>query len=241
MENITVYIIDAGNSVVKLARFEDDKLIEIQRFPSDSLHDFESFIVQNPGKYALASVLSDEKTVRIIREIPGIVILKSDSKVPLTIQYGTANTLGMDRLCNAVYAFNRMKTEYAITVDIGTCIKFDVVNNIQGYLGGSIAPGIDLRYKSLHNYTDKLPLISNKSPLDYVGTDTESSIRSGVMNGINAEINEMVAHYRTRFSSLTFFMTGGDANRFDFLSKNDIFADENLTLIGLYEIYTQNA
>ncbi len=241
MENNTVYIIDAGNSVVKLARFVDDKLVEIQRFPSNSLHDFESFIVQNPGKYALASVLSDEKTVRIIREIPGIVLLKPDSKVPLSIQYGTSNTLGMDRLCNAVYAFNRMKTEYAITVDVGTCIKFDIVHRTQGYLGGSISPGIDLRYKSLHNYTDKLPLISNKLPLDYVGTDTETSIRSGVMNGINAEINEMVEQYRKRFSSLTFFMTGGDANRFVFLSKNDIFADENLTLIGLYEIYTQNA
>lgn len=241
MENNTVYIIDAGNSVVKLARFVEGELIDIQRFPSDALEEFESFIAQNPGKYALASVLSDEKTVRIIREIPGIVILKSDSKVPLTIQYGTSNTLGMDRLCNAVYAFNRMKTEYAITVDVGTCIKFDVVHNTQGYLGGSISPGIDLRYKSLHNYTDKLPLISNKSPLDYVGTDTETSIRSGVMNGMNAEINEMIEHYRNRYADLTFFMTGGDAKRFDIRSKNDIFADENLTLIGLYEIYTQNA
>jgi type III pantothenate kinase len=134
-----------------------------------------------------------------------------------------------------------MKTKYAVSIDVGTCIKFDLVSCEEGYLGGSISPGIRLRYQSLNDYTGKLPLLSNKTSVDIVGTDTELSMQSGVINGIKAEINGVMDQYRSQYSSLTFFMTGGDAKYFDIHTKNDIFADENLTLSGLYEIYKYNA
>ncbi len=241
MQNKTVFIIDAGNSSIKVARFESTQLIEVHRFPSGNLRELKDFITTNKGQYALSSVLSDSKTNDIIEVIPEIILLETDTNVGMEINYGTTNTLGMDRLCNAVFAYKRMKTDYAVALDIGTCIKFDLVHKTNGYIGGSISPGIDLRYKALNDYTGKLPLLSNKTRSEHVGTTTNLSIQSGVMNGINAEINEMIEQYRQRFSSLTFFVTGGDAQNFDFLSKNDIFADENLTLIGLYEIYQQNA
>ena len=241
MKNTSVFIVDAGNSSIKVARFESHQLQEVQRFPSDDLGEIKDFITQNKGQYALSSVLSDKKTEDLKNTDPAIILLETDAKVNLKINYGTTNTLGMDRLCNAVYAFNRTKTDHAVALDIGTCIKFDLVHKTEGYLGGSIAPGIDLRYKALNDYTGKLPLLSNKTRSELVGTSTNLSIQSGVMNGINAEINEMIEQYRQRFSSLTFFVTGGDAQNFDILPKNDIFADENLTLIGLYEIYQQNA
>ena len=241
MQNTSVFIIDAGNSSVKVARFESNQLIEVQRFPSGNLDQLKGFITDNKGQYAVSSVLSNKKTQEIIMTIPGIILLETDATVDMNINYGTTNTLGMDRLCNAVYTFKRTKTDHAVAVDIGTCIKFDLVHKTEGYIGGSISPGIDLRYKSLNDYTGKLPLLSNKTRPDHVGSSTNLSIQSGVMNGINAEINEMIEQYRRLFSSLTFFVTGGDAQNFDILSKNDIFADENLTLIGLYEIYQQNA
>ena len=134
-----------------------------------------------------------------------------------------------------------LKTENGLCIDIGTCIKFDLVTKKGHYKGGSISPGIDLRYKSLNDYTGKLPLLSNKSNTGLVGNDTETSIQSGVMNGMNAEIYGLIKMYSKQISDLTFFMTGGDARYFDFDSKNDIFADENLTLIGLYEVYKYNA
>ena len=241
MQNTSIFIIDAGNSSIKIARFESDQLKEVQRFPSDNLGEIKDFIKLNSGQYALSSVLSNKKTKDLIKTNSSIFLLKTDAKVDMKINYGTANTLGMDRLCNAVFAFNRTKTDYAVALDIGTCIKFDLVHKNEGYIGGSISPGIDLRYKALNDYTGKLPLLSNKTRSEHVGTSTNLSIQSGVMNGINAEINEMIEQYRQRFSSLTFFVTGGDAQNFDILPKNDIFADENLTLIGLYEIYQQNA
>jgi type III pantothenate kinase len=241
MQNDAIFIIDAGNSSVKVARFESDKLIEVQRFPSNNLDQLKEFMRGHDGRYALSSVLSEEDTNEITSAIPNVLLLKTDSKVNMDIQYGTTNTLGMDRLCNAVYAYNRTETDYAVAVDIGTCIKFDIVHKTSGYVGGSISPGIHLRYKALNDYTGKLPLLSNKTQSELVGTSTNLSIQSGVMNGMNAEINGFMEQYRERFPSLTFFVTGGDAQNFDILAKNDIFADENLTLIGLYQIYQQNA
>ena len=108
-------------------------------------------------------------------------------------------------------------------------------------MGGTISPGIDLRFRSLSEFTGKLPRLSNKSGLNLVGINTETSIRSGVMNGMGAEIQGIVSAYESQFESLTFFVTGGDASYFDIHSKNDIFADENLTLKGLIEIYLYNA
>ena len=83
-------------------------------------------------------------------------------------------------------------------------------------------------------------MLSNKTEQTLVGNST-ASIQSGVINGIQAEIQEMIHRYEDQFDDLTFFVTGGDANCFDIHSKNDIFADENLTLKGLYEIYKHNA
>ena len=241
MQNDSVFIIDAGNSSIKVARFQSSELMELLRFPSDDLTEIKRFVKENSGRFGLSSVLSESDTNEIVSANSEILLLKTDAKIPLNIHYGTSNTLGMDRLCNAVYAYNRLETEYGVVVDVGTCIKFDVVHQSEGYIGGSISPGIQLRYKSLNDYTGKLPLLSNKSRSELVGTSTYLSIQSGVMNGMNAEIAGTMDQYREQFSSLTFFVTGGDAQNFDILTKNDIFAIENLTLIGLYEIYQQNA
>jgi type III pantothenate kinase len=236
-----VYVIDSGNSSIKVARFENDQLSELVRFTFLELDALAQFVTNPVAPCVLSSVLSEEDTEQLAKKLNAVTRIQSNTPVPLSNNYTSINTLGMDRLCNAVYLHNHMESAYAVAIDIGTCIKFDLVGKKEGYIGGSIAPGINLRFKSLNDYTGKLPLLSNKTSLDFVGTDTETSIRSGVINGIKAEIEGIMEQYRLRYSDLTFFMSGGDAKNFDFLAKNDIFADENLTLMGLYEIYQNNA
>ncbi len=237
----TVYIIDIGNSSVKVARYQNNALFHVQRFNDDQFEHLKAFLHNPTGRIAVSSVRAEDETIKILELFKESILISSNTPFPIKINYTSKSTLGIDRVCNAVYLNSRMKTEHAVSIDIGTCIKFDLVNREKGYLGGSISPGIRLRYKSLNDYTGKLPLLSNKSSLDIVGTDTNSSIQSGVINGITAEISGLMDEYRSRYSSLTFFMTGGDAKYFDLLAKNDIFADENLTLSGLYEIYKYNA
>jgi len=239
-ENI-VLAIDAGNTSIKVGRFQEDTLVGVHRFSKNQLNEFYSFLDENKRlPSVISSVLSDSDTQKIV-ERSNSFIVTTDTSTPINIEYGTKNTLGVDRLCNSVAIASLLKTEYGVCIDIGTCIKFDLVTKNREYKGGSIAPGIDLRYKSLNDYTGKLPMLSNKTSTDLVGNDTKSSIQSGVINGMNAEINGLIDMYSEQFRDLTFFMTGGDAIYFDFDSKNDIFADENLTLIGLFEIYKHNA
>lgn len=234
--------IDAGNTSIKAGCFKDGNLIEVKRFSLESLKKL-AIWYQSMGSPAvvLSSVLSKNNSKAIEKLFTNCLSLDKSYSFPLPIKYQSFDTLGMDRLCNASYCFNHLTSEYAVSIDIGTCIKFDLISKKEGYIGGSISPGIDLRFKSLNDYTGKLPLLSNKSKVSLVGSNTESSIYSGVLNGIQAEIDGFILKYEMDFKDLTFFMTGGDASNFDIHSKNNIFADENLTIKGLYEIYKQNA
>lgn len=234
-------VIDAGNTSIKLGHFKDEQLTHVQRFDYSELDELKQIIRGSEHtSLAVSSVVAEEISSQLLAIKPGLII-SSDLSIPIGNLYESPETLGMDRLCNAVAVSNEMKTTYGVSIDIGTCIKFDLVGKNEGYIGGSIAPGIDLRYKSLNSFTEKLPLLSNKSRVPTVGKDTKTSMHSGVINGINAEIEGLVSYYESQFHDLTFFMTGGDANFFDIQGKNDIFAVENLTLIGLFEIYKHNA
>ncbi len=234
-----VLIIDAGNTVVKLATFVNGELVETERLSFKEFID--TFSSSSIKQVVISSVLSNEMTKKLVSFFKEPFIVTNKTDLPIALCYNSPETLGVDRICNAVYASNNISKGYAVTIDIGTCLKFDIVSANGEYLGGSISPGINLRYKSLNDYTGNLPLLSNKKATSLVGTDTTSSIHSGVINGINAEIHRLMEQYSVQFDDLTFFMTGGDARYFDIHSKNDIFAVENLTLLGLYEIYKFNA
>ena len=232
-------VIDAGNTLIKLAEFKGNSLVSVNPYTFEEM----KFKFGNDSKTEtiISSVLSEEKTAQIVQFFENSTLITNATNVPFSLEYKTKSTLGIDRICNAAYAVSMTTTEHAVVIDIGTCVKFDLIHKEKGYLGGSISPGIDLRYKSLNDYTGKLPLLSNKSGLALLGTDTETSIRSGVINGLKGELLQFMSEYKSQFKDLTFFVTGGDARYFDLDSKNDIFADRNLTIKGLYEIYKFNA
>jgi type III pantothenate kinase len=237
-----VLVIDAGNTSVKAGYFENDRIIEVQRFSLNELEKLSFWAKSlNISQSVLSSVLTKVETKLIHDLFDNCLFVTNNTSLPIQLNYSSPETLGVDRICNACYSLRHSGTQFAVTIDIGTCIKFDIVDKNKGYLGGSISPGINLRYKSLNDYTGNLPLLSNKTIPNLVGTSTELSINSGVMNGIKNELISMMEQYRLDFKDLTFFMTGGDASFFDFEPKNDIFADENLTVKGLYEIYKHNA
>jgi len=236
-----IYVIDAGNTNIKLGCFENEQLVRVERFEHNQITKIkDSIAASEPNALVISSVVAQKIASDLLSVKRGMVI-DAHTKIPILNCYETPQTLGMDRLCNAVGVAKRMDSQFGVSIDIGTCIKFDIVSKTEGYLGGSISPGIDLRYRSLNAFTEKLPLLSNKSATLLVGNNTEASIISGVINGIKAEIERFVHYYESQFSDLTFFVTGGDMAHFDIQSKNDIFAVENLTLHGLFEIYKHNA
>jgi type III pantothenate kinase len=238
-----ILVVDAGNTALKYAVIQDSTILNTDRLAKDNFPALQTIYSEfNCTHVAIVSVRS-AKTTNSLVEMFGVnrVFLLSDTIFNgFRINYNQPESLGKDRLCNAVASHFLSKTDYSVSIDIGTCIKFDLVHKSQGYLGGSISPGINLRYQALHTFTDNLPLITVKKRNALVGTSTAESISSGVLNGIETEINGLIRKYEEHYQPLTIFVTGGDHRYFDLVAKNDIFAHENLTLIGLYQIYIQN-
>lgn len=237
-----VLTIDAGNTAVKVGVFSRNELIQVIRFKSDQFKELINFILsKEPIAVAVSTVIDQNFISQLKNQVGNLHLISSSSLLPINLQYLTPDTLGLDRICNAV-AISKMNPEKkSVSIDIGTCVKFDFVNDDNAYLGGSISPGIDLRYKSLNDYTANLPLLTFRSSIQLIGKSTNESIHSGVMNGVKAEIENMISAYENEYGSLTFFVTGGDSQYFDFAGKNNIFVDENLTLKGLYLIFQLNA
>jgi type III pantothenate kinase len=233
-----IQVLDAGNTRLKLAVFENNTLLSVQYF-EDRLA-LLNFIAKNE-KIVLSSVIDASFLEDLKKKTSSIFKIHSNLTLPFGMKYSTPATLGIDRLCN-IAALNLLKsTGNRLCVDIGTCIKFDFLDEHQNYLGGAISPGLRLRFKALNSFTAKLPLLEPTPTIDLIGDSTNSAIRSGVQNGMQAEINGIIDRYQQEYQDLTIFITGGDAHCFDFEQKSNIFADENLTLKGIFELYKLNA
>jgi type III pantothenate kinase len=157
--------------------------------------------------------------------------------------YKTPNTLGADRLAGAVGATVLFPDENNLVIDMGTCITLDFVNKDGEYKGGAILPGISMKFKALHTFTNKLPLLSTENLVDtanIIGNDTQSSIILGVINATCYELEGFVDRYIDTFGPINIIFTGGDAIYFEKRVKFPNFVNSNLLLIGLNKILNYN-
>ncbi len=237
-------VIDQGNTATKFTLFKGDIIVEKQVFTKTELAKAQRWIDENSEK--LSAIIISSVTNDLL-STNGITTLMLDDKTPIPLinSYKTPKTLGKDRLANAVGAWSKNPSKNTLCIDLGTCIKYDLVTANGEYLGGNISPGLTMRYKALHHFTDKLPLLEPQE-IDYsYGTTTETSLRNGVQQAIYHEINGFIHRYSEVHEQLTIFMTGGDVKYFDKVYKNSIFAnpisvETELTALGLNEILTYN-
>ena len=156
---------------------------------------------------------------------------------PFVNKYATPQTLGIDRMVLAAGATLQYPNQNRLVIDVGTCVTYDFIDENDTYLGGAIAPGLRLRYESLHNYTAKLPLLTSQNPDYFIGKSTAESIHSGVVNGFVYEIDGFIDEYKAHYSNFIIILTGGDT---DFLAKrlkNTIFANSNFLLESLNQTF----
>ena len=237
-------ILDFGNTFLKVALFEDD---QIQFFERISITETEIIINRLKSKEFENCIIST--VVQLDTEILDFLLKKSinliefssKTPVPITNLYQTPNTLGKDRLGLAVAAYTKYTNENVLVIDAGSCITVDLVNENGEYLGGSIHPGLEMRYKSLNQFTDQLPKIEfDENYFALIGTNTETSIRSGVQTAIIHEIEGTINAYKKDYKSLKIIVCGGNANYLATNLKNSIFADEKFLLHGLNQILLFN-
>ncbi len=235
--------IDVGNTLIKIGVFEQQQLLSMQsyeRFTTDKLR--ESFKNFSPLTSAIISSVVDHpnELVDFLRSEMQVIELNANLPVPLTIRYSTPDTLGNDRIALAVGASGLYPSADLLIIDAGTCITFDFVNDKGEYFGGAISPGIHMRYKALHTFTDKLPFVSDVENVDLIGNSTIGSIKSGVLNGVIAEVDGIIDRYKKEHPGLKVIFTGGNLKYFDKSLKNNIFANSNLLLEGLNMILDYN-
>ena len=230
-------VIDIGNSLTKYAVFENRKLLHLETsvsnlFLSQVKDIFEKFpkvehaIISSVGKL-------ENKEKEVLALFCRVHVLSHDSKMPFKNSYATPLTLGMDRIALATAAFYQYPRSNVLVIDMGTCITYDMINDAGEYIGGSISPGIHMRYKAMHFQTQKLPLLVPEDILDFVGNSTESCMHSGVLYGTAHEIDGVINQYHARFQDLTVILTGGDSQFFVKRLKNSIFANSKFLVEGL--------
>ncbi len=237
-------IIDVGNTYVKLAVFRKHKIVK-KHFTNVSvlISTVKKILKKYPqiNNAILSSVgnLKNNKLQKIQNTID-LMYLDSNVKLPFNNLYKTPKTLGSDRIALVSASAFKYPNKNVLIIDAGTCITYDFITKENDYLGGSISPGISLRYKSLHNLTANLPLLNREQPKNIIGRNTKDSIHSGVINGVVNEIQGIIKEYEKNFEELTVILTGGDA---EFLSKplkSSIFANSNFLLEGLNYILEYN-
>jgi type III pantothenate kinase len=234
-------IIDEGNTAFKLAVYERDTQVDFHSFESIEKQEMHSWISDRLStiKHVIVSSVVNNG-LDLSRYNFNELRLDEATPLPIQNEYKTPQTLGRDRLANAVGAWFKNPNQNSLVIDMGTCIKYDLTSSNGSYLGGNISPGIKMRFGALNHFTAKLPLLRrNKVAFSY-GIDTNSSIHNGVEQGVYHEINGFISKYLDDFGQLTIFMTGGDAKFFDKPFICDIFAHSDLTLFGLNKILAYN-
>ena len=233
-------IIDIGNTLVKLAVFEQDRMIDFKIEEEINDEKINQFISNHTLKKVIISSVRDNEEYEVLKKY-NLLTLSHTTPLPLKNCYQTPQTLGLDRLAAVVASAIQFPDNDVLTIDMGTCITFDFLSAKKEYLGGSISPGFEMRFKALHHFTGKLPLIEyKKNQNNIIGDSTVSSIISGVYNGVKNETEGAIQQYITEYPNLKIVVTGGDEKRFDLEPKNRIFADEFLVLKGLNEILNYN-
>lgn len=231
--------IDIGNTFIKAGLFKDRELIHSYHYLKEE--DLDSIIsTQNPEAAIISSVRKDISSVKSLFASDKCLIMNPNLKVPVSNLYKTPQTLGMDRLAAVIGAMEVFPGADVLVIDAGTCITFDFINKDSQYLGGAISPGIEMRFKALNTFTQKLPLVQRTPQASLIGGDTQECILSGVLNGTLAEIKGIISQYKTNFPELRVILCGGDAVFFESKIKESIFAVSDLVLMGLNSILLYN-
>ncbi|MBU6323998.1 MAG: type III pantothenate kinase [Bacteroidetes bacterium] len=164
------------------------------------------------------------------------ILLKGTTETPLRCTYERADTLGPDRLALANGAWYLYPGQHTLIISLGTCITYDLVLEDGSYPGGAISPGLQMRYRSLHQFTGKLPLVEHRDFSGNIGKNTEESILAGVQRGIAGEIEAWIRHMKHRYQDLNILFSGGDAASFGLSDQKRIFAAPDLMFQGLFAI-----
>nr|WP_302831869.1 type III pantothenate kinase [uncultured Bacteroides sp.] len=236
-------IIDIGNTVAKIAAFDGNTMQEVIYGSNQTLEELPAFCRKYTFDRAIvATVIDLGKQALVQLASLSAPLLWLDEKTPLPVEnlYETPQTLGYDRMAAVVGANEQFPGKNILVIDAGTCITYEFIDAAGRYHGGNISPGMQMRFRALHRFTGRLPLVSAEGRRVPMGKDTDTAIREGVLRGIEHEISGYIMAMKHKYAEVLVFLTGGDDFSFDTNLKSIIFADRFLVLKGLNRILNYN-
>ena len=226
-------ILDQGNTATKIVLADRGQAVYTAAYPRLEPDELAALIDRyRPERGIIASVATPDPA--------WLDLLRRRLRRFITLGYRTPETLGRDRIAAAVGAWTLRPEVPLLIIDAGTAITYDVVLPPGHFVGGNISPGLTTRFRALHDYTRRLPLISERDEVPDLGVTTEEAILSGVVRGIVYEMNGYIETMHTKHPHAAVFLTGGHAPYFDRRLKCRTFASENLVWLGLNRIIEYN-
>lgn len=181
-----------------------------------------------------------KKFLRTFYKVNLIEIKKKNIKKIIKINIKNKNQVGSDRIANAVAAHKVFKSN-CIVLDFGTATTFDVVTKNGIYIGGIIAPGINVSLKGLVESADQIPTFLMKKQKKVIGKNTIEALRSGFFWGYSGLINNIILKIEKETKKkYKIIFTGGYADLFRSSINKNFKVDKNITIKGIIEIFRKN-
>jgi type III pantothenate kinase len=233
---------DFGNSRLKCGVFENDIFSQEIILQNDSNETIKNLIDSfHPDKSILSSVIKHNPEIEtILSGASRFHKLSHLTQLNFTTPVNKPETIGTDRLALAAAAVHFFPGQNNLVIGLGSCITYNFINQYDQFIGGAISPGMEMRFRAMNDFTDKLPLVQKDWHFPVVAYDTKTNLQSGVIAGITFEIEGFINFYAGKYNNYNVVLTGGDCEYFARRIKNRIFADNNFLFKGLYALSEKN-
>lgn len=248
--------VDVGNTQTHLGAFDGDRLVEHWRFQTRAGATGDELAERIGGLLALRGMaLTDLDAVCVSSVVPPLgtqyeqltesyleaecLVIGPGVRTGMPIRIDNPLEVGADRLVNAVAAYERVGGP-VVVVDFGTGINFDAVSEAGEYLGGAIAPGLEISLTALVERAARIPRIDLGRPEAAIGRSSRAAIQSGVVFGFAGLIDGVARRIEEELGGARFLATGGLAPVIVPFTETIDEVDDLLTLKGLRLIHERN-
>ncbi len=253
-----VLAIDVGNTQTSFGVFKGDDLLKSWRISTNKEETADELAITLQNFLRLAQLsFNNLKGIVISSVVPHVttsltemvekyfplkpLIVGPGTKTGIPIMYDNPHEVGADRIANAVAALELYGSP-SIVVDFGTATTFDVISKKGEYLGGVIAPGVEISAEALFEKADRLSRVDLEKPPSVIGKNTRTSLQSGIIYGFAGQVDTLIKKIREEIEGKPIVIaTGGLSHLMVSACQSIDEHNPNLTLIGLKKIYDKNS
>jgi type III pantothenate kinase len=249
--------IDVGNTQTHFGMFRGDELVDHFRFATSRTTTSDELAIRIAALLRLRGMTLDDIDGAIVASVVPqqdqewtwlneryfhgrLLFVAPGIKLGMPVRTDNPREVGADRLMNAVAAYEKIQGA-CVVVDFGTSINYDVVSQGGEYLGGAIAPGVQISMDALTQRASKLVMVEFDAPAAAIGRSTQQALRSGIVYGFAGQVDGIVGRIREELGDeATAIATGGLATAIAPFCENIDEVDDLLTLTGLRLVWERN-